>query len=64
MTIEILEDKIKRRLDMVTRGMQVKVYDYAMMVFKDRRAEDLKVGDIVMVQDDEAVPADLLLISS
>ena len=40
------------------------VYNYALLCYKYKKAEDLKVGDIIMVQQDEEVPADILLISS
>lgn len=40
------------------------MYDNSTLEFKVKKAEDIVCGDIILVHENESVPADMLLVST
>ena len=60
---EIMDDRVLQRLDKKSNEIPVLTYNYTFMGFAKKASQDLNVGDIVMVEQDFCVPADILLLS-
>jgi len=48
----------------VANSQSAKVYDYGNFKFKSITFSEIKVGDVVLVERDQEVPADVLLVLS
>ena len=48
----------------VANSLSAKVYDYGNFKFKSTTFSDIKVGDVVLVERDQELPADVLLVLS
>lgn len=57
------EDKMRRKKDEEKNKSIAKIYSYGMIGFQQRHQEDIRVGDLVTVFNNQEVPADLLLIN-
>jgi magnesium-transporting ATPase (P-type) len=64
MTKEGYEDRKKQKVDEEVNSGNTAVYQYSALRFAKQLWCNIKVGDIVLVQQDEEAPADLLILSA
>lgn len=64
MVRELYEDKIKQGVDAKTNNTLAHKYGYGLLSFQEKKWHEIKVGDIIAVNQGAEVPADLLFIHS
>ena len=58
------EDKMRRQKDEEKNKAMTNIYSYGVIGFQQKHLQDIRVGDIVTVFNNQEVPADLLLINA